>query len=192
MSSAQRQNTAIFATQLAFAAALHRAQEIEEIVKRAIPTIRAGKRPPVKIASITVQQMEACVELIESGVTPATAALNCFNIHPVTFKRYMEEGAREDGPILQREFYLAMRSAQARARAIAESRVFIEQPDTWLMRGPGGRTRDDEEGWTELRVNKLEGPTEPIEVVVSFSPRGIETRKEPLKELSDDSDSVKR
>jgi hypothetical protein len=134
----------------AFSAALARCAEIQAIVERACEksglTLRKGKGVPTKLARVTDTDIKVCQELMLLGVTPQIAACRAFRIHPVTFNKWMDEGRKTDAPPVQQAFYFAMRDAALVARMVCESRVFEENPEAWLMRGPGGRTQPDEPG----------------------------------------------
>ena len=166
---------AAFASELAFAIALERCKHIVEVVKKADVDIRPGSSEvPAKLASITNGQLEVCKELILSGVSAQVAACKAFRIHPLTFNSWMEQGAKPQGPLVHRDFFLAIRDAVFMARAVAESRVFIENPEGWLMRGPGGRSLPGEPGWSDERLVKHSDETGdgPVRVRLEFTPRG--------------------
>lgn len=169
-----------FATDLAFAQALSRCKAIADIAKSAVPDIKRGRVVPHSLANISTGQLEAARALIATGVSPQVAACRCFNIHPVTFNRWMEEGSSPQGPIVHRDFYLAIKQAMWDARAIAESRVFIENPEAWLMRSPMTRSTVDEPGWTEETVQKHTDASGagPVVVKLEFGDLGMVKNKQ--------------
>jgi hypothetical protein len=106
-------------------------------------------RPPGSV-SLTPEIQERIVSLIRAGVFDHVAAQTA-GIAPRTFYDWVARGEdrHPSRPPTRklRAFAVAVRTAQAEARAVAESRVFQERPALWLSRA--ARTASDLPGWTE-------------------------------------------
>ena len=55
----------------------------------------------------------------------------------------------QEGDELYLHFLHEVRQARAKARQVAENRVFKEHPEVWLKSGPGRHEDEDNPGWTQ-------------------------------------------
>ena len=93
-----------------------------------------GKMLALKV--LDPEQLEKIAIDIERGVSIETAA--CKHVSYLTHHDLMRADAG------YREF---LRQAAAKARAMAETVVFATKPETWLLKGPGGRGSRVEDTW---------------------------------------------
>jgi len=94
------------------------------------------------------------IEAIERGSYDYVAAERAA-INARTFYRWMASGEKyANSPY--RQFCQDVTKARSQARAIAESKVWKDNPLAWLRYGPG-KTRPDRQGWTERREVEVMG-----------------------------------
>ncbi len=119
-----------------FAEAIERAKELQRILQESLPNTPV--RPITDLANITTEDWDKFKTLVLAGVTTSVAARQAFYMAPQTFKKHLANGdAALPGTVLG-QFSLAVRAVESEARAIAEARVFYDNPREWL-RGPQGR-----------------------------------------------------
>ena len=114
-------------------------------------------------SKLTPEVHQRIVQLVRGGVFETGAARAC-GIDPSTLRRWKVRGRREPGPY--RDFLEDLERVKAEARAVAEARVFNENPVTWLK--AAARDRPDEPGWTESVRHEHSGPDGgaiPIELI---------------------------
>lgn len=112
------------------------------------PPPRKPRGRPVGSISLTREREEKILGLIRGGVFPYVAA-GLAGVSPRTLREWVARGedrsARPSTPKL-RAFAGKYRQAEAEARAIAEARIYKEDPKYWLTRA--APSRDGLPGWT--------------------------------------------
>jgi hypothetical protein len=93
---------------------------------------------------LTPELQRDIVAFITSGSFDYIAA-EAVGISRATFYRWYNAGSKAASQYAP--FRTAVDTARARARVVAENRVFKEKPDVWLRLGPG-RDRPGRPGWT--------------------------------------------
>jgi len=102
------------------------------------------------------------VDAIERGAYDHVAAERA-GINARTFYRWMKSGERyANSPY--RQFCQDVIKARSHARAIAESKVWKENPLAWLRYGPG-KTRPGRDGWTERQELEISGKLDVTRVI---------------------------
>lgn len=179
-----------FSSPFQFAQAVRAANKINELATRAFGEITQFAKPS-GIERITKEQWKDCRTMIIGGTSPHVAAQLAFGISPYKFSEWMKLGRDEGG--LYYEFYQHIKAAELQARAVAESRVYVEDPELWLLKGPVGKTKPSDPGWTDEKINKLQGPDDeegnptPARMRLEFTPMGGTVTK-PILEGVDDAE----
>ena len=105
------------------------------------------------------------LEHIEGGAFDYIAA-QAAGIERRTFTVWLRRGERSaEEPF--RSFSYRVREARARARAVAESKVYANQPFNWLRYGPG-RERPGKPGWTDSKQVDVTTGGEKLQVSSHF------------------------
>lgn len=111
---------------------------------------------------LTAEIHQRIVQFVRAGAFETVAA-RAGGVHPSTLRRWKKRGEREPG--LYRDFVEDLEQTKAEVRAVAEHRVYEENPLGWLRLGPG-RARTGEEGWTEqVALTGPEGGVIALEVL---------------------------
>lgn len=80
-------------------------------------------------------------------------ACRAAGVNSTTFRTWL----KRDEPEFK-AFIRAFRQAEAEARSDAEARVFAENPEFWLMKGPGRKPVDEfDPGWASTTIVNVKG-----------------------------------
>jgi hypothetical protein len=105
-------------------------------------------------SKFTKQTTDAIIAYIARGAFWNVAA-QAVGINSSTLANWLEKGERAEEGDPYRDFFEAIMTARAVARAGAETVVYEADPKTWLLYGPG-RERPGEPGWS--RQTQVTGP----------------------------------
>lgn len=100
-------------------------------------------------SKLTAETQDAIVADIKKGAFPYVAA-QAAGVAAPTFYEWMRNGRNATRRNKYRDFFDAVTTAAGLARTSAETRVFEQDPKSWLRLGPGRDGGDPEHpGWTE-------------------------------------------
>jgi hypothetical protein len=111
----------------------------------------------------TPELTRAIVAFIRAGSFPQVAA-EAAGLPTERFADWMERGARSRAPLALRQFFQAIRKAQAEARLTVEVELRQSKPLDWLRCGPG-KPGDLGEGWTTPLRGGASGEEKPVDLL---------------------------
>jgi len=133
-----------------------------------------GISPELRLAIVTHGELDQALRAMHRGVTPSVAMARYTGMTPWQFKRLMklaEDPACIDPRLTS--LRASVTTAQAAARSVAEEQVLTDNPLMWLMRGPAGRTTEDQPGWDDPKPQLSAAGPLPVGLInITFTARG--------------------